>query len=232
MTAALSVYRVIPVATQFVVYRDDTIVRTPKGQDLLVPTETLAEAIAAEYRAQNVKPVFTTMPMTQLIFTALDIIAPDPAPLVDSLAAYAACDMLCHRAASPIDLAARQAHAWQPLLDWCATRFDAPLGVGEGIMPIEQPARSLSLLRNVIAASTPLHLAGLQHAVTASGSLILALALADGHIDADEAFALAELDNSYQIESWGSDPALEGRREAIRCDLALCAQWFAFLSQA
>ena len=52
--------------------------------------------------------------------------------------------------------------------------------------------------------------------MTISGSLIIALALAEGAIDLDEAWAAATVDEAWQAENWGEDAlaaaALEARR--------------------
>ena len=53
----------------------------------------------------------------------------------------------------------------------------------------------------------------------ACGSLVLALALAQGRIGADEAFALSQLDESYQIERWGEDAEATRRRTALHDDI-------------
>ncbi len=64
--------------------------------------------------------------------------------------------------------------------------------------------------------ASPFELAGLSPLVTVSGSLVIALALAEGAIRLDEAWAAASLDEQWQIEQWGEDEeavqALAGRR--------------------
>jgi chaperone required for assembly of F1-ATPase len=114
---------------------------------------------------------------------------------------------------------------WQPLLNWLAENFDAPLHVTMGITPLAQPPDSLSALRNAVAAHDDMHLTALRLATATSGSLAIALALLAGRIDADAAFAAAELDESYQIEKWGEDPEQTKRRASLRDDLGLAERF-------
>ena len=57
------------------------------------------------------------------------------------------------------------------------------------------------------------------HALTAAtGSVVIALALIEGRLDAEAAFAASELDESFQIEAWGEDSEAAKRREALAAD--------------
>jgi len=64
-----------------------------------------------------------------------------------------------------------------------------------------------------------------------SGSLVIALAVAEGHLPADQAFAAAQLDELYQIERWGEDPTSTLRHENIKHDIAAGARFLALLEK-
>ncbi len=196
---------------------------------MIVPSRELAEAVAEEWAAQGETVDARSMPLTGLVSTAIDLVRPDRERIVEELVAYAAHDLVCYRAEAPADLVARQRVVWQPLLDWVALTFDAPLVVTAGIVSVPQPPAALSALRNAVAARDELELAGLNAAVTAAGSLVIALALAAGRIDAAAAFEAAELDETYQIERWGEDPEAARRRAAIRADLEAAERLMALL---
>jgi len=172
---------------------------------------------------------FLDMPLTQLAATAIDLTGRNRSEAVDRIAAYGESELLCHRAEEPPELIARQQKMWQPVLDWCAERHGAPLKVTAGVMPAAQPDESLRALRAALETLDAWKLTGLQQAVHAAGSLVLGLALIEGHLDAAQVFAAAELDASFQIEKWGEDPAAASRREGIRRELALCERWFGLL---
>ncbi len=149
--------------------------------------------------------------------------------MVEELAGYGAHDLVCYHAETSADLAARQQACWQPLLDWAARALDAPLAVTTGVVSIEQPPEALAALREAVAARDAFELTALSAAATAAGSLVIALALAEGRIDAAAAFDAAQLDESYQIERWGEDPEAARRRAAIKADLAAAARFLALL---
>jgi chaperone required for assembly of F1-ATPase len=58
---------------------------------------------------------------------------------------------------------------------------------------------------------------------------VVGLAMVEGRLDADQAFAVAELDESYQIEQWGEDTEAARRRAARRVDLAQAARFIALV---
>src|SRR5690606_24662614 len=180
----------------YAVMLDGRPVRTPARKPLSLSSRALAEAIAAEWRAQGDRVDPASMPLTRLATTAIDLAAARRPAIVDEIAAYAATDLLCYRADSPAELAARQHTAWQPLLDWVAVRHGAQLAVTAGVVPRPQPSEALAALRRTVEAQDDLALVALHAATVAAGSLVLALALLDRRIDAAEAFALSQLDET------------------------------------
>jgi len=53
--------------------------------------------------------------------------------------------------------------------------------------------------------------------------------LLSGRIDADEAFAASQLDESFQIEAWGEDAEEAQRRAALAADIAAAARFIRLL---
>lgn len=206
---------------------DGRPIRLPGGAALRVASAPLAEALAAEWDAaggaKGAEVRWNDLGLTRLVGTAIERIAPDPAPTVAALAGYAETDQLCYRAEDP-RLAERQARDWQPLLDWAALALDAPLRVTSGVMPVPQPEASVAAVRAALAARAPLMLAALGAAVPALGSVVLGLALADGRLDAAEASRLAALDETFQAELWGEDAEAAARRALIRAEVELAGR--------
>jgi chaperone required for assembly of F1-ATPase len=208
---------------------DGKMLRTPGRRELRLPNRALAAAIAAEWQGQGltVKPL--ELPLTRLASTAIDRIVPRRAEVVAEIAKYATTDLLCYRAAEPPELVERQKRLWQPLLDWAELRLNAALVVTEGVTPVPQDPAALAAIEHAIAAHDAMLLMALQLATTACGSVILGLALLAGRLSADEAFAAAQLDESFQIEQWGEDPEQTQRRAALKEDIALAARFAALL---
>lgn len=204
---------------------DGRPMRTPAKAELVVPSKALADAIAEEWAGQGADISIPTMPLTRLASTAIDLVAVRRDAVIAEIANYAGTDLICYRAAHPPELVKRQQISWQPLLNWLTEYFDAPLHVTMGITPLSQPPASLAALRDAVAAHDDMHLTALRLATEASGSLTIALALLARRLDADAAFAAAELDESYQIEKWGEDPEQTKRRASLRDDLVLAERF-------
>lgn len=205
-------YKEVAVADGGAILLDGKPVKTPARADLILPTPALAEAVAAEWRAQGDEIDPRTMKLTGLSNAAIDRVAPDLASFARPLAAYAESDLLCYRADAPAELVARQAEAWDPLLDWARARFDVHFAVTRGIVHAPQPDATVARLGEALAAYDAFPLAGLAPIITIGGSLVTALALAEDEIDADSAFDLTHLDELWQARRWGEDRlALEAR---------------------
>ncbi|QQS11788.1 MAG: ATPase [Rhodospirillales bacterium] len=218
----------------FVVRLDGKSVRTPLGRELALPTATLAEAIAAEWAAQPVdgKVAPSTMPLTRLAVTGLDRAADRREQVVDDICKYADSDLLCYRAETPVDLALRQARAWQPAVDWAARRHGVRLDVLSGITHRAQSAESIAACRRAVAAHGDLALSALFNLTAMLGSVVLALAVSDGWMDGVAAYEAAELDALYAIEKWGEDSEARGRLDRLRRDATACATFLAALGPA
>ena len=212
---------------------DGKPMRTPAKAVLVVPTRALAEAIAAEWGQVPDKADINVshLPLTRLAATGLDRVTSQRARVIEDTAKYAGSDMLCYRASEPETLVKRQQETWQPLLDWAAGRYGARLVIVEGLAFVEQPADAVARLAELVAAHSDLGLSALYNLTHISGSLIVALAVAEGHLSAADAFAAAQLDELYQIERWGEDPIATKRHEGIRHDIEASARFLALLEQ-
>jgi len=182
-----------------------------------VPFPALAEAIAGEWRAveETIDP--RAMPLTGLANAAIERIAPDAAAFAGGIAVYGGSDLLCYRA-EPGPLADRQAAMWDRVLDRARERYGVDFAVTDGVMPIEQPPRTLARLREAVVALSPWQLAPLSPVVSLTGSLLLGLAVVERAIDADSAWMAAHVDEDWQIEQWGEDALAAETRAARQAD--------------
>ena len=169
------------------------------------------------------------LPLTRLAATGLDRVTTQRGRVIDDTAKYAGSDMLCYRTGEPETLVKRQQAIWQPLLDWAATRYGARLVIAEGLAFVSQPHDAVARLQAAVAAHSDFGLSALYNLTHISGSLVVALAVSEGHLAAPDAFAAAQLDELYQIERWGEDPISTKRHEGIRHDIAASARFLALL---
>ena len=212
-----------------VVTLDGKPVRTPGRRPLALPTDALAEAVADEWRAvgETIDP--RTMPLTGLANAATDPIANDPAQFAARLAAYGESDLLCYRADGPPPLVERQAAAWDPLLGWARGRYDVTFAVTTGVMHVAQPDATVTRLHEAVAAYDDFRLAGLSPVVTLTGSLVIGLALIEGEIDADAAWAAAGIDEDWSVEMWGEDWQATQLRELKRKEFGVGVEFLGLL---
>ena len=201
----------------FTILLDARPVKTPARVALTLPTRALAEAIAAEWDAQADTVDPRAMALTGLANAAIDRVAPDPATFAAGLAQFGGSDLLYYRAERPRRLVDLQAAAWDPLLEWARRRFDVDFVLGSGVMPVDQPMATVRVLGHAVATYDPFHLAALSPLVTVGGSLVAALAFAEGVIARDAAWTAVTIDEQFQLDEWGSDAeaekALATRRE-------------------
>jgi chaperone required for assembly of F1-ATPase len=207
----------------FALLLDGRPVKTPARAALAVPARALAEALAQEWRAQGDTIDPQTMPLTGLANAAIDRVAPDRQAFAAGLARYGESDLLCYRAQGPAPLVQRQAEQWDPILAWARRRYDIELKVAEGVIHHAQSHAAVARLGKAVAVRPPFELAGLSALVTVSGSLIIALALAEGALDLEQAWAAASLDEQWQLDKWGEDSeavlALANRRRDFEAGL-------------
>ena len=208
---------------------DGRPMRTPARHELVVPSAALATAIAAEWDAQQDEIRPATMPLTRLAATAIDRTGAQRDLVVAETANYAGTDLVCYRADHPPALAARQQAEWQPLLDWAMLRYDAGLAVTNGILPQPQSPAALKAFAAAVAAQDDFRLTALHAMTAACGSLVIALALMEGQLDAGAAFAASQLDETFQIEAWGEDAEAAARRRALAEDIAAAERFVQLL---
>ncbi|OBZ96373.1 ATPase [Pararhizobium polonicum] len=193
---------------------DGRTVRTPAKQALTVPTQAAAALLAAEWDAQKESIDPATMPVTRLANTAIDGVSKDIRAVFDDILSFAGTDLLCYRASEPEGLVVRQSERWDPVITWAAETLGARFILVEGVVHQEQPRAAINGVAEALRAyATPLGLACLHTITTLTGSALLAIAFAEKQLSGEEAWALAHLDEDWQIEHWGTDDEAFQRRE-------------------
>ncbi|ABD07042.1 ATP12 ATPase [Rhodopseudomonas palustris HaA2] len=213
----------------FAITLDGRPIKTPTRNALAAPSRDLAEAIAAEWQAQQelIDPI--TMPLTRLANSVIDGVAGRIDEVTDDIAKYFGSDLLFYRAGHPEELIAREAQHWDPVLFWAAEEFGAHFILAEGIIHVDQPETAIAAAR----AALPRHpwSVGALHVVTTiTGSALLALALAHGRLDPEQVWAAAHVDEDWNIARWGLDDEVAARRAARQVEFQAAARVLAALS--
>jgi chaperone required for assembly of F1-ATPase len=202
----------------FAVLLDGRGVKTPAKAALAVPTRGLALAIAEEWDAQEGDVNPNTMPATRLANAAIDRVRVKHTEVAESLAAYGDSDLTCYRATDPVELAARQAAAWDPVLDWAADQLGARLQTRTGLAHQPQDAAALAVLSRQVHALDAFRLAAFHDLVGLSGSLVLGFAAAYDWASPEAVWDFSQVDEMWQEEQWGADDEAVRQSQLKRTD--------------
>lgn len=210
----------------FAILLDGRPVRTPGKEPMVAPTKALADAIAAEWAAQDDAIKTDTMPLTQLLTTRIDRTA-NRADIEAELFKYLDSDLLCYRAES---LADEQEALWGPWLLWFKEKYGHTLETTFGLTRLDQPQAAHDAMRKTVRAMDIDVFTAFQIASAITGSIVLGLALAEGALSPDEAWkaTLCEelhYERTHDLEKHGLDPIEEKRRKGLRRDLEACAAY-------
>ena len=206
--------------TGWTVLLDGKGIKTPGRAALTLPTSPLAEAIAEEWRRQTgtIDPV--RMPLTGLAYAAIDLVRRHRGQVIEHSLGFGRSDLLCYRAeGEQRELAARQAAAWDPLLDWIAETSGIRLQTAAGVVFVVQPPGAPVAMEKLASRLSDFALAAFDRAVSLAGSFVLGVALLEGRLSAAGVFAAAHVDEEFQAEKWGRDAEAEKRRRHIRDEL-------------
>lgn len=210
---------------------DGRPIRTQGGNPQTVPGEALAEALAAEWRAQGEEIDPTAFPLRDLADYAIDQVRTNRAAAIADLLRYAETDTLCYRADPDEPLYRRQQELWEPV----ATAFEARHGVRleriSGIIHRPQPAATLAKLGEVLAGHDDLVLAALATLAPLAASLTVALEALEPGAEPAALFAAANCEQDWQAALWGWDLEAE-RARATRLAAFEQAAQFARLARA
>jgi chaperone required for assembly of F1-ATPase len=216
----------------FGVTLDARTLRGPKGAEVVLPTRALAEMVAEEWAAQGETLQLAAMHITRLANTALDSVPQAREATAQSVADYAASDLLCYHATEPAGLVERQARLWGPILD----RAEAELGLNfvraAGIVHQAQPPQTLARVKALALELDDFGLTGLAFGASLFGSAVLAIGVRRGWFGGEAAFDLSRLDEAWQEEKWGVDDEAAERTARLRGEAIMLQRWFEGLKAA
>lgn len=203
----------------FAVTLDGRTIKSPDKNELSVPRQAVAEAIAAEWQAQEDEIDPGTMPLTRLVNTALDRVATRRGDVIRELVGYGNTDLVCYRADEPAALKAEQAANWDPYLAWLKENHKVSLETTIGIMPIKQSDDALQGLTALVDALDDLQLTAFHAFVAGFGSIVLALALTGGFRPFEDCWQASQLDEAHQEREWGTDYEVEDKRARLKAEM-------------
>jgi chaperone required for assembly of F1-ATPase len=207
-----------PLEGGYAVGLDSGVPRTPGMKHVVVPSKALAEEMAREWSAQGEFIDPETMPLVRLVNSGVEAGDESKQALRDEIVRYAGNDLLLYRADAPESLVRRQERVWDDVLVKLARHFDVAFQPTVGIVHQAQPQPTLARLAVVLADEPLLPLTAMNSIMSITGSGLLAIAVRHGLITAEEAWAVAHVDEDHQISLWGEVEEITTRRAKRRSE--------------
>lgn len=206
----------------YAIQLDGKTIQTPNKLNLVAPSKALADTIILEWSEQvdTVKP--DTMPLTQILTTAIDKIR-DRQAITQSVMRYLDTDLICYWAKEPEEFSKHQKEIWGRWVKWFDEHFEVPLYTTKKIDAIKQDDEAHKRAWNYIEALDDQYFTILHIITSLSGSMILALAFVEGDIEPAELFEASYLEELYKAKHYnedlhGASPEEEAEREAFKRD--------------
>lgn len=204
-------------------------VKTQGGRAQCVPTQALAEALAAEWQSQGETIVPGSFVLRDMADYAIDVVGTGREAALAALLAYAESDTLCYRAEPGEALHRRQLELWEPLLSAAEHRWDVRFERVSGIIHRAQPEATLARMRAVLAAKDDFTVAALRSLSGLAASLVIGLAAIEAEAEAESLWNAACLEEDFQAELWGKDAEAIALRALRLRDFAGAARFAALV---
>ena len=138
--------------------------------------------------------------------------------VIDRLVQFALTDMLLFWGQNK-ELVNRQEKIWGPILQWAKYEVNTKYIKTQGLEVPTQEEGSDERLKMFLENLSNKELAAFYVAALNMKSVLLAAALVKKHINAQQAFDAAYLEELWQAETWGIEKEAEQRRQEIRKEL-------------
>ena len=140
------------------------------------------------------------------------------AEIIDRLVNFALNDVLLFWSTDK-DVKKEQQEKWLPILRWVDETLNARFKQATSLETEKTDKKATHELKKYLDSLSDKELTSFYIAALNMRSVLLAVAMIKGRINAAEAFELSELEELYQARKWGSEPVAEARRNSIKDSL-------------
>ncbi|KAF0852274.1 mitochondrial Complex V (CV) ATP synthase F1 complex assembly factor 2 (ATPAF2/Atp12) [Andalucia godoyi] len=190
---------------------DGKTFRTPKRTVFQVPSESLALAIAGEWLIQGHAIEPSTMLLTTIGTSAIDLKREMPLKKdVDYLLSYLQTDTVCYRAPFPEALSSDQERTFAPIIGHMRDAYRVKLLTTHGLGHLQHPEDGFKNMATVLSNMSFYERTALEVAVTSARSFSIGMSLTDGFLNPDDAVRASRLEEIHQSEQWGADESGHG----------------------
>jgi chaperone required for assembly of F1-ATPase len=221
---------VTPIDGGYGVTLDGKSPRTPGMKLVTVPYAAIAEAMAAEWRAQAELIDPMSMPLTRIVNSAVEAGEETMPALRDEIVKFAGNDLLLYRADRPESLVRRQEEIWDGVLVELARHFGIAFRPTIGIVHQAQPPANAAKLTAALTGEDLFALTALNVITSITGSGLLAIAHRHGLADREQVWVAAHLDEDHNIALWGEVEEITVRRAKRRREFDAAADLLQMLN--
>ncbi len=218
-------YKSVSVTQGLEIALDQRIVKTPLKAPLKLPNRALAGAVAAEWEAQGEFINPHAMPFTKLANTAIDRATAERQSITQEILDFAGSDLVCYRATVPEGLVSLQNQLWNPVIAWAFQTLGASLVVAHEIVHRPQPQQAMQSFESHLNNLDTFSFTAAHNLTTLTGSAVLALMMVAGDISAELAWTAANVDEDWQIQTWGKDDEAVARRAGRHREFLACVDF-------
>lgn len=192
---------------QFKIKLGDLILKTPAKKPLVIPDESLALAIAHEWRVElkKKKMNLANMHLTTLAYTAIDNPFGDSKEeLVKSILEYLNFDTVRFRDVDNEKLLQWQSRHWDPIVGWFEHKYECQLPVeyNEITTTGALPQHTTDIMSRHLNSHGRWPLVGVNFITRNLKSLVLTTSLMERFLKVEQAVELARLETRFQTEKW------------------------------
>lgn len=136
------------------------------------------------------------------------------AEVTDRLTDFAKTDVMLFLSTDK-ELMEEQKNKWLPVLSWVNQTVNANFKPSTSLEPSPVSKDFLADFKSYLSGFSDKEMAVFYTTALDMHSVLLALALVKGRINASQAFELSELEELFQARTWGKEPVAEARRKSI-----------------
>jgi len=162
--------------TEYGVILDGRLLKTPAQSPFVVPSRLLAAAIGLEWESQYGLIETSTMPVTMMCATVLDLDQYRRSETLAELLRYFTTDAVCFPRESDGKLRAKQEVLWTPLVNHVSKKYGGmSIGNGEELIPPVHPGPTVMAVRNRLNDLNAWHVHAVHEVAKGSKSLVIPL---------------------------------------------------------
>ena len=192
---------------QYIIKLGNATLKTPGRNVLKVQDESLAMAIANEWKANigQKKLQLTRMHLTTLTYTAIDNPFNETKDdLIRPILEYLKFDTIRFRESENEDLLSKQTRHWDPLIGWFEHTYNChlPIDYGNIASSSEVPVATLNTLDRYLNSHSRWPLVGFSYLTRNLKSFVLTTTLAERFLTVEKAVESSRLETNFQVEKW------------------------------